>query len=178
MTTVVANTQVTTTNSGAWTLGATGGQPYAFGFAAPTSVGCGSTFGTSFHRPHMSHSAFPSQIKHNTYTHHTHSDPLSLGRVSGHVPAEMRVPEPYGVGMSKSLRLGDLTHFPTFSGQVLTQIPQEFLKGLEENFELMRLSEADRLMVASRRLTGRALGWFSQVKSQINSYSDFVRMFY
>ena len=41
----------------------------------------------------------------------------------------------------------------------------------------MMLSEADRFMVASRRLTGRALGWFSQVKSQIRSYSDFVRMF-
>jgi len=33
------------------------------------------------------------------------------------------------------VRLGDLDHFPVFSGQTLTQVPQEFLKNLEQNFD-------------------------------------------
>lgn len=100
--------------------------------------------------------------------------PLRLSAASGQIPTEARGLEPSSVGMSKLLRLGDLVHFPTFLEQILTQIPQAFLKCLGKNFELMRLNDTDRFHVASRRFTGRALRWYSQLKSQIHTYGDFV----
>lgn len=50
----------------------------------------------------------------------------------------------------------------------------ELKKNMEQNFELKLL---DRLLVISRHLVGRAVGWWCQARYQTHTHSDFAKLF-
>ncbi|KAE9532811.1 hypothetical protein AGLY_009892 [Aphis glycines] len=62
---------------------------------------------------------------------------------------------------------------PTFYGNQKDQHPIDFLQNLEEYFKIKQISREERLVVIRDCLKNAANNWYSTVKFQIKSYSEF-----
>lgn len=92
--------------------------------------------------------------------------PVNYESLSGPVASPLLPPSNKVVQDSTTIsypwNLGDGARFPTFAGQFLKF--QKFLKNMEKNFNLIKLSDYDLLIVTSRRLVGREMRLWSQVR--------------